>query len=103
MEYVFKKIIEIDNRAKEIYEEAVAEKEQMKNFLAQDISKRENEIREMKQGKIDQLTSSGQRGVDEKLEWINRQIQEKLLQLENEASTNAKKWEEFVFSRVIGD
>ncbi len=103
MEYVFKKIIEIENRAKEIYQEAVAGKEQMKDALAQEIGNREDDIRKMRQGKIDQLSSSGQRGVDEKLALINLQIQEKLSQLESEASTNAIKWEETIFSRVIGD
>lgn len=103
MEHVFEKIIEIENRAKEIYGEAIQEKDRLKSELAQVIQVREKEIGEMAGGKIRQLTASGKKDVEEKLERINTRIQEKLSQLEAEALQNANKWEELIFSHVIGD
>lgn len=103
MEYVFEKVIEIEHRAKEAYADAVEQTKQMKETLQREILERENEIREMAEGKISQLKTSGKKDVDDKLERINRQIQEKLAMLEAEALKNAKMWEELVFSRIIGE
>lgn len=103
MEQVFEKIIDIENRAKEVYADAIDQKNQMKEVLQQEILQRGNEIREMADSKIRQLTASGKKDVDDKLDRINHQIQDKLSQLEAEASKNAIEWEDLIFSRIIGD
>ena len=103
MEQIFEKVIEIEQRAKEVYEDAVEQTKQMKETLQRDIQERENEIKEMAAAKIRQLSVSGEKDVDERLERINRQVQEKLSQLEAVALENAKKWEDLVFSKIIGE
>lgn len=103
MEEVFEKIIQIENRAKEVYQEALQEKEHLKEGLQQEIEQRGTEIREMSEAKIRQLIASGKEEVDERLDHINRLIREKLEQLDSHAAANAEQWEEIVFSNVIGD
>lgn len=103
MEQIFEKVIEIEQRAKEVYEDAVKQTKQMKEELQREIHERENEIKEMAAAKIRQLEASGKKDVDDRLERINRQVQEKLLQLDAIALENAKKWEDVIFSRIIGE
>lgn len=103
MEKVFERIIEIDRRAKEVYKEAVEEKENLHQELLQDINKRESEINEMAEARVQQMISSGRKDAEDRLDRINRQVREKLAFLDSQAAENARKWEELIFRNVTGD
>jgi hypothetical protein len=103
MDKVFEKILEIENRAKEVYAEAVQKKEQIEDRLHDDIKIRKAEITEMTDAKIRQLVLSGEKELQEGIERINRKLQEKLMQLDEQVSKCATKWEDIIFSNVIGD
>lgn len=103
MDKIFEKILEIENSAKEVYGEAVQEERRLRELLRNEIAGREQEILKMAEERINQLFSQSKKDVDERTDRINRQVGEKLSELEEQYNKNAKQWEDTVFYNVIGE
>lgn len=103
MDTVFKRVIEIDNRAKELYSEAVNERERIQQKTLQEIKNREAEIRLMADEKIKQLISQRRKDVEEKINGINDNMKEKLSVMEQKYTQNEDSWVQKIFLNVIGE
>lgn len=102
MDQVFERILEIENRAREVYEEATREKKRMEDNLLRLTKEREAEIREMADAKIKELALEGKKDVDGKIHRIQRQTSEKIAFLDSECSKKYDEWVNHVFNQVIG-
>ena len=103
MERIFKRIIEIENRAKEVYSEGVQEEHNMKEALMHDINKREEQIRQMANEKISQLVMQGSKEIDEKISGMDNLVKKKLILLEAVSQKRSEEWEEAIFRDITGE
>jgi hypothetical protein len=103
MEWIFQRIIEIENRAKEVFNEAVNKGEMAKKSLLEEIDKKETEIKLLADEKIKQLIMQNKKETDEKLNHLERVLKENLLFLEQAYVKNREEWENIIFNNVIGE
>jgi len=103
MEWIFQRILEIENRAKEVFNEAVNESEMTKKDLLEEIDKKEYEIKLMADEKINQLITQSKKETDKKLDHLDRVLKEKLLFLTQLYEKSREEWENNIFNNVIGE
>ncbi len=103
MEEIFQRIIEIENRAKEVYEDAKQEEKRKKEAFFVEMKKKESEIQLMAEEKIKQLAMRSKEETKEKIDRMDRFIEEKLSHLEVVFDTNRNEWEDTIFRKVIGE
>ncbi|UZQ85372.1 hypothetical protein ODU73_002505 [Thermoclostridium stercorarium] len=101
MNEIFRRIIEIDNRAKELFSEDAKERERLRQDTVREIESMRNQIRQMADEKIEQLVSQNRKDVDEKVKDINSAVAEKLTAMEEKYIQNADEWVERIFLSVV--
>ena len=103
MKEIFKRIIEIDNSAKELYREAAKEKERLQKEIVFEVKNMESEIKLMANEKIELLVSQNRKDIEEKLNDISKVVQQKLSEMEGKYTRNKDTWEQKIFLNVIGE
>lgn len=103
MNIIFKRVIEIDNRAKELYCEAAREKERLQQSTLTEIKGMESDIKLMADEKIERLISQSRKDLENKINDINNNLKEKLSAMEEKYIRNADMWEQKIFLNVIGE
>lgn len=103
MDKVFERVIEIENSAKELYKEAVIERERLLKETLLEIKDKGSEIQLMADEKIEQLITQSRKDVEVRINNINSSVKEKLLLMEEKYTKKAEEWEQQIFFNVIGE
>ncbi|HEY8499166.1 MAG TPA: hypothetical protein VIL89_00990 [Clostridia bacterium] len=103
MEWIFQRILEIENRAKEVFNEAVNEGELVKKALLEEIDKKKFDIKLLADERIYQLITQSKKETSEKLNHLDKVLKEKLLFLEQLYERNKEEWENNIYINVIGE
>ena len=103
MDEIIKKIIDIENNAKEVYNKALERKKQILDSAHSEIQEKEIEIKETSDKRIMQLTEQSRRDVEERINRIQNRIEEKIRYMEQWFTENEQMLVETIFKKVIGD
>lgn len=102
MEKIIPEIIEIEDKAKKLVEDAHNEEDAIFKAMEEEIVKMKARINEMTESKIKQISERNHKEAQEKINRIWTDTAKKLLCLEEWNQANTDKWIETVFSNVIG-
>jgi len=103
MDEVLRKIINIDNNAKEIYKSASLRREQILASAREEIRQKELEIKETSDRRIMQLSEQSRKDMDERIGRIQSRVEEKLKFMEQRFLENEQQFVETIFKKVTGD
>lgn len=103
MDEIIKKIIDIENNAKEVYNNALEREKQILASAHREIQEKEIEIKETSNERIMQLTEQSRRDVEERINRIQSRIEEKIRYMEQWFTENEQMLVETIFKKVIGD
>jgi len=103
MDEIIKKIIDIENNAKEVYNNALEREKQILASAHREIQEKEIEIKETSDKRIMQLTEQSRRDVEERINRIQNRIEEKIRYMEQWFTENEQMLVETIFKKVIGD
>lgn len=103
MDEIIKKIIDIENNAKEVYNKALERKKQILDSAHSETQEKEIEIKETSNERIMQLTEQSRRDVEERINRIQSRIEEKIRYMEKWFTENEQMLVETIFKKVIGD
>ena len=90
MDDLFAKLIKIEERAQEIFKEAVHYEKNLDNEIKEKTAALEEKIKEDTEKKIAGIKQNDKQEVEQKIAQIKQKLEEKLKSLEKEFSENAK-------------
>ncbi|NLY43781.1 MAG: hypothetical protein GX066_07405 [Clostridiaceae bacterium] len=102
MDDIIKKILEIEERAKQIVEDANCQKEKMDEEIKKEIDKMKEELQQRAKRKIQQIREKEMKEAHKKVSEIEEQSKRQLEAITVLASNKKKEWETMVINRIVG-
>lgn len=102
MDIIISKIIEVEQRAQQIVEEANYEKEKNMVALQDELNHLQQEIQQRVENKIKQIKEKEMSETQKKLEELNRKFEEQERSLIQYADQHRNEWIDALLNQIIG-
>ncbi len=102
MEDIINDLIKIEKTAAEVVSKAVSDKENMHYTIHQRTEEIKHRIEANTAGRIKELYAAAQEESTKRVAEVKAHMETTLAQLQTDFVTNKEKWEDEIFSRIIG-